>query len=398
MTKDYSTVFQLPKDQLPIDKDSDKDAGLPWKIPPLRKSRDITKTLFGQRYLSVSIDEAHNFRNHGPKHLAALAILERAIVRDPMTGSPLQTSTKDLAAMGRLTGISHFFTRTAYEEEKEDIRALRRARKEMQDIADATDADAEGDTEQEDLVKSLQIKIAQRMQRQSEGHILRRTTASRNDMGTELVPLPPCETHYVYLDLTKRELAIITANGENLEETIGTANLSRKIITRGFYIEYRLSLIFARVDSKAPLPKITSLEEWAKIKSTKLDMAARLCRYFLSRDNLPLPTFANGTIIFPSIPSASKGEKLVKNCKIVVFTEFPSMITLFTNVFNLYGVKVLAVNGKMPFDKRASVIKKFRESSTHRVLALSSVGTTGINLSFCRIVIFLVCDYSLLFR
>lgn len=60
-------------------------------------------------------------------------------------------------------------------------------------------------------------------------------------------------------------------------------------------------------------------------------------------------------------------------------------------VFSLYGIKTLVVNGGMSYEKRASVIKNFRENSTHRVLVLSSVGGTGINLAFCRVIIFLVC-------
>ena len=59
-------------------------------------------------------------------------------------------------------------------------------------------------------------------------------------------------------------------------------------------------------------------------------------------------------------------------------------------VFSLYGIKTLAVNGAMSYEKRATVIKNFRENSTHRVLVLSSVGSTGINLAFCRVIIFLV--------
>ncbi|KAF9470773.1 hypothetical protein BDN70DRAFT_939435 [Pholiota conissans] len=382
MTKEYGSLHQVPEKKI---------SDLPWDIPPLLPLKlrpDITKTLFGQSFLSVIIDEAHNFRNHGPKSCAALALLKNTIVRVILTGTPLQTSTKDLAAMGRLTGLECFSNTAAYHEEKEDLRELRRARKEMQDLGDTAD-----DNEQ-DFVKLCQIKIAQRMQHQSAGHIIRRTTASLNYKGEELVPLPPCETVYVYLDLTKRELKIITAIGQNLEEIIGPANLSHKLSTRGFYIEYRLSLIFARSDAEAPLPKFHNLEEWEQMKSTKLDTAARLCQYFLTRDDLPLPTFSDGTVDFPPIPSVRRGEKISKDCKIVVFTEFPSMISLFINVFELYGVKVLAINGTMSFTKRASIVAKFRESSTHRVLALSSVGTTGINLSFCRIVIFLDQPWS----
>lgn len=115
--------------------------------------------------------------------------------------------------MGRLTGLAHFFTPEAYDEEKEDIRAVRRARKEKQDAGDTVD-----DKEQDDPVKQCQHEIARRMQRQSEGHILRRTTASRNFRGEELVPLPPCETFYAFLDLTPRELAIISANAKEMED------------------------------------------------------------------------------------------------------------------------------------------------------------------------------------
>ena len=66
---------------------------------------------------------------------------------------------------------------------------------------------------------------------------------------------------------------------------------------------------------------------------------------------------------------------------------------LFTSclqVFKLYGVEVLAVNGGMSFDKRTETLKKFRTESRYRVLALSSVGTTGINLAYCSMIIFLV--------
>jgi hypothetical protein len=54
----------------------------------------VKKTLFGLQYLSVTIDEAHEFRNVGPKHSAALCILELATVRLALTATPLQTSTK----------------------------------------------------------------------------------------------------------------------------------------------------------------------------------------------------------------------------------------------------------------------------------------------------------------
>lgn len=54
-------------------------------------------------------------------------------------------------------------------------------------------------------------------------------------------------------------------------------------------------------------------------------------------------------------------------------------------------MEVLAINGSMSFDKRAEILKKFRTQSKYRMLALLSVGVTGINLVFCLVIIFLVC-------
>lgn len=59
-------------------------------------------------------------------------------------------------------------------------------------------------------------------------------------------------------------------------------------------------------------------------------------------------------------------------------------------MFELYGIKVLILNGSLSYDKRAAVIKTFRDDTTFRVLVVSAVGTTGINLAFCRVLIFLV--------
>lgn len=114
--------------------------------------------------------------------------------------------------MGRLTGIPHFLSPAAYEEEKEDTRLLRRVKK---DRPDDFDPMQEND---QDPIKLCQVVIAQRMQQQPQGHILRRKVGSKDWEGAVLVPLPPCETIYAYLDLTPRELKIITKNGQTLKE------------------------------------------------------------------------------------------------------------------------------------------------------------------------------------
>ncbi|KJA20680.1 hypothetical protein HYPSUDRAFT_203649 [Hypholoma sublateritium FD-334 SS-4] len=367
-------------------------ADLPWALPELLRSvtaERLSLSLFGQRFLSGIIDEAHTYRNHGLKHTAVLRLLDRCIIRMPLTATPLQTSTKDLAAMGRLAGIPHFFTLEAWNEEKEDARELRLARKELPD----DDNPLNDDDSERDVVKLKQVEIARRMHERSKGHVIRRTRDSLNWKGIRLIPLPPLRTEYVYLDLTERELQIITDHGKSLQENVEMGNMSSKLTTRGFYIEYRTSVMFAREDPEEAIPYFDSLEEWEPVKSTKLDTAARLCQYFLQRDGLAVPTFGDGRVDFPALPSVDE-EAATNDDKVVVFTEFPSMIGLFINIFKLYGMKVLSINGSMSFDRRTEVLKKFRTQSEYRVLALSSVGTTGINLAFCSLIIFLDQPWS----
>ena len=72
-------------------------ADLPWALPELLRSvtpERLSCSLFGQRFLSGIIDEAHFYRNRGLKHTAALTILDKCIIRMPLTATPLQTSTK----------------------------------------------------------------------------------------------------------------------------------------------------------------------------------------------------------------------------------------------------------------------------------------------------------------
>jgi TATA-binding protein-associated factor len=71
-------------------------ADLPWDYPEpvLAYSQRLPSTLYGQKFLSVVIDEAQGVRNTGPKHTSALRILDQASVRLILTATPLQTSTK----------------------------------------------------------------------------------------------------------------------------------------------------------------------------------------------------------------------------------------------------------------------------------------------------------------
>lgn len=125
---------------------------------------------------------------------------------------------------------------------------------------------------------------------------------------------------------------------------VSTANSTSKFATRSFYIEYRLSVGYARerepeesrehedLKPASSIPTFTTLEQWGPVKSTKMDTCAKICQYMLIRDDVPPVTFENGQAIFPEInpiPPPGGGKK---ETKILIYQEFTSLIPLLRNV------------------------------------------------------------------
>lgn len=55
----------------------------------------------------------------------------------------------------------------------------------------------------------------------------------------------------------------------------------------------------------------------------------------------------------------------------------------------------MAIDGAKSYDARATTVAAFKESTDCKVLIISSVGSTGLNLAFCNCVIYLVCLFPI---
>ncbi|KAF8054096.1 P-loop containing nucleoside triphosphate hydrolase protein [Lyophyllum atratum] len=321
------------------------------------------------RYLSITLDEAHMYRNTGAKHSSALLILERSVLRFVLTATPLQTSTKDVAGMGRLIGLPHFHSDTALKEERADVSTLRRVKgNNSEDLDEANDA-----------IKACQLEIAQRLQAQFEGRILRRTINSLNWQRNPLISIPPYEEFLVVVQLTDEEIAIITDLADATKESVSASNGVLMIVSRSFYIHHRMSVGFARLDMDDPIPVFHSLAEWDTQKSTKIDTCARMVRHILTDDNAPDMIFDDG-IEFPDIPPPNPGEKLTAD---------------LLQILTLYGIDHKYIDGDTTFKQRNKIVHQFKTDPSFRVLIVSAVGGTGLNLTVASVIIFLVSPPSL---
>jgi hypothetical protein len=99
-----------------------------------------------------------------------------------------------------------------------------------------------------------------------------------------------------------------------------------------FYHEYRKAVSYGQEDPNAPLPVFASLAEWERSKSTKLDVCVRICRHYLSRDDVLDVEFADGVVIFPELPPSEARKKFTNNRKILIYSESPNVTILIQNV------------------------------------------------------------------
>ncbi|KAF8881145.1 P-loop containing nucleoside triphosphate hydrolase protein [Gymnopilus junonius] len=363
---------------------------MPWEarqqLPGFKEN--VQSNLFGQKYLTVVLDEAHEFRNTGPKHTAAFAILQKACLRLVMTATPLQTSTKDIGAMGRLVGIPYFMTDQAQKMDKDDIAEIRRVRKDLDSDYDPLNNDPN------DPVKKVYAKIARGKQVHFLDHILRRTVDSLDYEGQHLIKIPPYRTIMVTLQLEEREVEILEQLDSRVKETVSNSNSILGIASGNFYLEYRMGVCFPRSDPKDPIPKFKTLQEWKAAKSTKFDTCAKLVKHLLSRDDAPEIKVQDGKVKFPRLSSAEEAKPVTQKRKVLIFQEFPSLGPLLRNVLDLYGIKYVYIDGDNSLDERAKRVGIFRADPTVRLLVFTKVGMTGLNLANADAMIFLDQPWS----
>jgi hypothetical protein len=116
--------------------------------------------------------------------------------------------------MGRMVGIDFFFSQKAFDEEKADMKELRRAKAALGEDHDPLDVEEIAD----DPIRETQAAIALRMQGQFNQRVLRRTIDSKDWLGDNLITLPDLHEHTVLLQLQPFELEIHSKLSDQLRD------------------------------------------------------------------------------------------------------------------------------------------------------------------------------------
>ena len=116
--------------------------------------------------------------------------------------------------MARLVGIGHFYTQSAFDEEKADAADVRRAKATLGEDYNPLDLQQKD----EDPIRQAQTQAAHRIQTQFELRVLRRTTESKTWEGHSLIKLPKLHEHIALLTLQPFEREIHLYLAEKMQD------------------------------------------------------------------------------------------------------------------------------------------------------------------------------------
>ncbi|KAH9828555.1 P-loop containing nucleoside triphosphate hydrolase protein, partial [Rhodofomes roseus] len=187
---------------------------------------------------------------------------------------------------------------------------------------------------------------------------------------------------------------------------------------QAFYIDLRRAMFHISLSKSAPenitIPE--TVKDFEAMPTAKLRALLDILQYHLSNQKAPplnikkeyrgcssssLPPFPEPNKLYPMEDFEYERYGGDGPDKIIIFSFFPSnnfihRSLILLQLLNAYGIKTVYVHGQMSAKKRAEAIAQFRNSDMTgpRVLVMSGVGATGLNLAWANIMIFIDTMWS----
>lgn len=105
------------------------------------------------------------------------------------------------------------------------------------------------------------------------------------------------------------------------------------VATESFWSNERMSVTFPREDTSAPIPRVKSRRMWETMKTTKIDVAARLAFYLLCSDTAPRPRLRKGNLLLPEL---DPNQPASRTRKILIYQEWAIFLQLLLDVSSCF--------------------------------------------------------------
>jgi SNF2 family DNA or RNA helicase len=324
-----------------------------------------------------------------------------------------------LVTTGRALAINFFKTSQADELDRTLTRLTRATQMDKRQVLNENADDMEIMEQLQSSNHKSMVELARaigEVRNGFQGRIIRRTPSSLGRDGKPILALQAPVIVLAFAMLTEWEMTIITQLGKNDREkaavsffvdmTVNSSMLLKRqvlhislcIHQQNFYLSTRTGtqqpeLVLGHNSSslKSEFIPFADMADYEKRASTKTKLAVELCLWHCTW------TLAGARSFFPTgglVPVSdedmppSDGQELERG-RVVIFTEFPSLIKPIILGLELHGMKVASIIGSSTPTERARVINTFGTIHGPDVVIISTVGMTGINLSAAHVMILL---------
>ncbi|KAJ7574206.1 P-loop containing nucleoside triphosphate hydrolase protein, partial [Mycena floridula] len=391
----------------------------------------LDETLFGMTFLLNIMDKAHKVQNNNQNTVALRALAEKSAVTVAMTATPINREPKDLRNIGRSIGIKTFGTVAANAATDKKIQAARKKSKKAAGKGQGYDMkilrgakpEATPATAELDALLTTEIDSLRAIYRP---HVIRRTAHSRTWNNEPLLDLTPYRETVLLCTLYDDEIINLEAVATDMNESGDV--IQTVIHGKDFYLQFRQCVAHPGCENVQKWSNPKTLAEWRENPSRKIDVLAEVILYHLARDNrYPLQPFdgdmqeynydIKSNSLLPrqtlsNIVDDVNPENPEKACKVydesvptsetapdkvVVYCAFPSSYSKIIQALGCLGIpatQIAQLDGKMPVKRRSEIIMQFNTAKGPRVLLLSNVGVTGLNLQVARIMIIFDSPWS----
>ncbi|KAG2352807.1 P-loop containing nucleoside triphosphate hydrolase protein, partial [Suillus spraguei] len=362
-------------------------------------------TVYGRRFLLVAVDEAQNLRNIKRSYWALFALRERSESIVAMTATPITNRPMDVWNLGRCLGIEAFSSPYDGEAEKMERNLRTSAVKDRlrfkQGDRDKTiiAANLKGNTQVQipSLYRNQMLKWIRIIRQRYADIVIHRSVWSVDNVGVRISGLAAFKEHFILVQLYDHEVENLELIAQELIEKGGASTAAKFAGGSNFYIRVRKALLHPSCNPGRLWADPSTLEEWTKDPSRKLDTLVEIIRWHLEVDaRAPLRVVDDKLV--PSANSANE-TSLTGGApcdKVLVYCAFPSSYTQIMKVLQLREIQALQIHGKITIPARTEIITKFKDSGRDgpRVLIVSNVGLTGLNLPCASILIIVDCLWS----
>ncbi|CUA73437.1 helicase SWR1 [Rhizoctonia solani] len=378
-------------------------------------------TIFAHKFLFFSCDELHQLRNATSSQDGAIKLACNSLVRSGATATPVFTGVKDAIAAGAIMRIPAMIgdngCALGYE-----LLELQRSRTKEWKARQSKELDSESDSASDsgDLQDKDQQNVTKALLKGSDSkgykvlfiqkpaieiirkvllpYMIRRTSKSRTPEGKLIINVPDHVESVAWVrlkDVEKKALSDLYAQLMNAKANGLQAEML--MIWKAFLVQYKHLLFHHKMHPETHTPlehfwETWSLENLEQMASSKLLLTLNIIQHY--KDYSAQPLFFNrdgsrdlereANFVPPASPQIPE-----KPRKILIFIAYDRHTQVTKFVLDLSDIKYLEYNGSKSDVERNRAIKEFETKDDTRVLLLSNVGTTGLNLPMASVVIFL---------